>query len=81
MAALEDLQLSFNSLAGTVPPSWGSWEKLQVVNLSANPELRGCLPAAWRSKVNVSSTVNQLGSNKQPSKDRLTAGTNITGFC
>jgi hypothetical protein len=79
MAALEDLQLSTNALAGTVPPSWGSWGRVKTVGLFANPQLSGCLPAAWRSKVSVGGSVIVEGPYK--GKDPLNAGTAIKGFC
>jgi hypothetical protein len=79
MAALEDLTLDTNALVGTVPPSWGSWGRVTAVRLFANPQLSGCLPAAWRGKVNVGKVVTTEGPYK--GKDLLTAGTNITGFC
>jgi hypothetical protein len=79
MAALEDLQLNINALAGTVPPSWGSWGRVKLVALFANPQLRGCLPPAWRGKVNVGQVVSVEGPYK--GKAALTAGTAISGFC
>jgi hypothetical protein len=79
MAALEDLALSTNTLDGTVPPSWGSWSRVKHVVLFANPQLHGCLPAAWRGKVNVGSSIMVEGIFKDG--DPLTAGNNITGFC
>lgn len=79
MAAIEDLQMSANNLAGTVPPSWGSWGRVKTVALWDNPQLSGCLPAAWRRKVNIGSVVGTAGPYK--GQDLLTAGTGITGFC
>jgi hypothetical protein len=79
MAALEDLQLSTNALTGTVPPSWVSWGRVKIVGLFANPQLSGCLPAAWRGKVNVGKVVILEGPYL--GKDPLTAGTGIKGFC
>ena len=76
---MEDLQLSTNALAGTVPPSWGSWGRVNAMALFANPQLSGCLPAAWRGKVNVGKVVTEEGPYK--GKDPLTAGTGIKGFC
>jgi hypothetical protein len=78
MAALEDLALNINALVGTVPPSWGSWGRVKFVTLFANPRLSGCLPAAWRGKVNVNKVV---GAGPYEDKDLLTAGTGIKGFC
>jgi hypothetical protein len=79
MAALQELQLQTNALAGTVPPSLGSWGQLRSVFLYANPQLRGCIPSAWRGKVNVGDVVKVEGPYK--GGDLITAGTNITGFC
>jgi hypothetical protein len=70
--------LDNNALTGTVPSSWGSWGRVKVVTLFANPKLSGCLPVAWRGKV-LKSTMTVAGLYK--SQDRLTAGTGITGFC
>jgi hypothetical protein len=77
--ALEELGLNTNALRGTVPPSWGSWRQVRLVDLYANPQLSGCLPAAWRNKVNVGQVVGAGSPYKDG--DLLTAGTNITGFC
>jgi hypothetical protein len=79
MVAVEDLQLDSNALVGTVPPSWGSWGRVKTVGLFANPQLSGCLPAAWRGKVNVRKVITEDGPYKR--KNPLTAGTRITGFC
>jgi hypothetical protein len=79
MVALEELTLGNNGLVGTVPPSWGSWGSVGAVSLRGNPQLSGCLPAAWRGTVNVGLVVAAEGPYK--GKDPLTAGTNITGFC
>jgi hypothetical protein len=79
MAALEDLALFNNALAGTVPASWGSWDQVQFVSLRSNRELTGCLPAAWRGKVNVGVVIQEEGPYK--GGDPLTAGTGIKGFC
>lgn len=75
MAALEELQLNNNSLTGTVPASWATFDRLRSVWLSSNPQLSGCLPVAWRSKVNVHVAVGEKGTYQ------LTGRTNITGFC
>jgi hypothetical protein len=79
MAAMDDLEISINNLAGTVPPSWGSWGQVKTVSLFANPQLSGCLPAAWRGRVNDGGVVGVEGPYK--GGDMLTAGTGITGFC
>jgi hypothetical protein len=72
MVDLMQLSLARNTLAGTVPPSWSSWTRIQDVELFNNPQLNGCLPAAWRGKVN-------MGPYKPA--HLLTDGTSITGFC
>jgi hypothetical protein len=79
MAALEELYLGINALTGPVPPSWGSWGQLKRLTLFANPQLSGCLPAAWRGRINVGRTVDVDGPYK--GGDVLTAGTGITGYC
>jgi hypothetical protein len=79
MGALRDLQLGINALTGTVPRSWGSWGRVDIISVFANPQLSGCLPAAWRGKVNVDNVAIVEGPYKD--QDPLTAGTGITGFC
>jgi hypothetical protein len=88
MAALEDLLLGMNALTGTVPPSWGTLDRLRLADLYANPKLTGCLPAAWRGKVNVATVganasvpLVVLAPGPYMGRDPLTAGTNITGYC
>jgi hypothetical protein len=78
MVALESIYVSQNALTGTVPPNWGSWGRVKVVALLGNPQLHGCLPPAWKTKVNS----EQAGlSRLYLSLDPLTSGTNITGWC
>jgi hypothetical protein len=78
MGALEVVLLNTNALVGTVPPSWGSWGRVNLVTLFANPQLSGCLPTAWRGKVNVGRVVT---GGPYKGKDPLTAGTGINGYC
>jgi hypothetical protein len=54
---------------------------VKVVTLFANPQLSGCLPAAWRGKVNVNRVVGGRYKGPYKGKDPLTAGTGIKGFC
>jgi hypothetical protein len=79
MAALEDLSLFTNALEGTVPHAWGDWGRVKIVELYANPQLKGCLPAAWRDKVNANQWVG--GEGPYRGGNMLTAGTAITGYC
>jgi hypothetical protein len=74
MASLEALFLYNNTLAGSVPPSWGTLPRIVNVSLFNNPGLGGCLPRAWRGKVNNNTAVEGV-------KDVLTTNTGITGFC
>jgi hypothetical protein len=79
MAALENLELHSNVLAGNVPTSWGSWGRVKIIRLFGNPQLSGCLPAAWRGRINMGKAVVEEGPYK--GQDPVTAGTGITGFC
>jgi hypothetical protein len=80
MAALLELELDTNALTGPVPPSWGSWGSVRKVALFANPQLSGCLPAAWSGRwINQGRTIEVEGPYK--GGNLLTAGTGITGFC
>jgi hypothetical protein len=78
MVAMEVMQISVNALTGTVPLTWGSWSRVNEVALFANPQLTGCLPPAWRGKVNSGKSVL---SGPYKGGDPLTAGTNISGCC
>lgn len=81
MTVLEEVVLANNALAGPAPPSWGSWARVKVVVLFGNPQLRGCLPRAWRGKVNMNKRVEAYLISPYKGSNPLTAGTGITGFC
>lgn len=76
------MALAGNQLSGTVPPSWGTWRKLEAVTLYANPGLRGCLPPEWSGPLNYKRFVEvggpYAGKNLLFGKG---SGNNITGFC
>jgi hypothetical protein len=79
MADVQEMALQNNQLAGSVPPSWGSWRRAYLVILWGNQNLTGCLPPAWHSTVNVGQRIEMEGPYQRG--DLLRAGTNITGFC
>jgi hypothetical protein len=74
LARLEQLDLNTNDLGGSVPPSWGTLPRLVNVTLFHNPRLKGCLPRAWRGKVNKDSAA-------EDAMDLLTTRTGIKAFC
>jgi hypothetical protein len=74
LTALEGLYLDSNTLTGSVPPAWGTWPRIVNVTLHNNPGLEGCLPRAWRGKVNKNNFEEGV-------TDVLTTKTGITGFC
>jgi U3 small nucleolar RNA-associated protein 7 len=74
LARLVSLQLYSNDLKGSVPPAWGTWPRIANVTLYNNPRLSGCLPRAWRGKVNK-------GSAAEDVMELLTTRTDIKGFC
>jgi hypothetical protein len=47
LRSLRVLDLSLNSISGTLPPSYGALRSLEVLELSRNPDLSGGLPRQW----------------------------------
>lgn len=58
--SLTDLDLRNNAFVGTVPQDWGRLSVLQVLRLSGNAGLVGCLPAVLQRLVNVSGADEDL---------------------
>lgn len=58
---LDALDLSRNSLTGSLPSSWGAMHNLQYANLASN-KLTGTVPSSWSnwSKVRTDSVAIQL---------------------
>eukprot|EP00775_Hariotina_reticulata_P004117 gene4117-4363_t len=76
LTQLETLLAHQNRLFGALPSELGSMDALKQVTLYGNRDLKGCLPLAWQSHVNLA------GSSY--SWDDLTRGTGITAkplFC
>ena len=81
MAKLVTLGLGGNQLSGVVPAAqWKGMTSLRLIGLWYNSQLSGCLPAAWKGRVNVP------GSNESDIAEPSDAygpdsGTKVTGFC
>jgi hypothetical protein len=70
LGGLEELGLEDNTLVGIVPSSWSALRSLKQVWLSNNPQLKGCLPSAWRQQL--------VGWDVE---ENVYAGTGIRSFC
>eukprot|EP00877_Chromochloris_zofingiensis_P009579 jgi/Chrzof1/4875/Cz15g02150.t1 len=75
---LKQMWLATNGLTGQVPKSWGSLTQLRQWSIYNNPQLGGCLPAAWKGKVKY-----YPGNKDSPTEDikLALAGTKIKGYC
>eukprot|EP00775_Hariotina_reticulata_P009398 gene9398-9562_t len=73
MTLLEKLVLNDNNLSGPVPATWGDLDNLEDIYLFNNPGLTGCLPGAWKGRL-------QLLPGFQDD-EFLRGGTAIKGFC
>jgi hypothetical protein len=45
--------LGGNKLSGTIPSTWSRLSSLGTITLFGNGQLTGCLPKAWKDKVEV----------------------------
>jgi hypothetical protein len=81
MVAMKVLMLYKNQLSGPLPASWGSLARLQVVALYDNPNLRGCIPARWRGRVNKPGKDNPDGHGETSLFGDGDGDGEITGYC
>jgi hypothetical protein len=73
---LRSLYLQGNSLVGTVPASWVAMKSLRRVHLYDNPQLHGCMPAAWAW------WLEQMGRNHSLHVEfAIERNTNLKWFC
>ena len=83
MSKVVSLRLGGNQLSGAVPAAqWKGMTSLRFIYLWRNSQLSGCLPAAWKGRVNVPGSKDSNGDEPEP-KDAYgpDSGTKITGFC
>ena len=82
MAKMVSLRLGGNQLSGVVPAAqWKGMTSLRFIYLWGNSQLSGCLPAAWKGRVNVPGTKDGEFEMKPDAAYGPDSGTKITGFC
>ena len=83
MVKLVSLRLGGNQLSGVVPAAqWKGMTSLRFIYLWGSTQLSGCLPAAWKGRVNVPGSKDNNEAVSEP-RDAYgpDSGTKITGFC
>jgi hypothetical protein len=77
---LQELRFHGHALVGTVPASWAALRSLKEVHTHDNPQLGGCLPAAWRSQLTERDGWPKALGPGYNVKENVLKGTQL-GFC
>ena len=83
LSNLEDLSISDNNFTGTIPREWSKMQTLSHFILARNPYLTGCLPPAWKGRVQFLDETKRAGPEAWDSEPAAGAllGTNVSGWC